>query len=282
VRKDAKRPLASAYLRLVAASVLWSTGGLLIRWVEWHPLGIAGLRSAIASVVLILYIRKPRFTWSYSQIGAALCYSAMVFLFVSSVKLTRVANAIMLQYTAPIYTAVFGGVFLGERARWGDWLAVAAVLGGIFLFFFDDLSMGQHLGNVLAVTAGVALAWMGMFLRKQKDDSPYVSILLGNLVTAAVGFPFMLRPLPSLNGWIGLLLLGIFQLGVSYIFFASAVKRVKALDTILICTIEPILNPIWVFFLMGEKPGPWAFIGGSLIIVSLTTRAVVDSALASV
>ena len=281
MRKDEKRSLASAYLQLVAASVLWSTGGLLIRWVEWHPLGIAGLRSAIAAVVLLLYLRKPRFTWSYSQIGAAFCYSAMVFLFVSSVKLTKVANAIMLQYTAPIYTAVFGGAFLGERARWGDWLTVAAVLGGIFLFFFDDLSMGQYLGNILAVTAGIALAWMGMFLRKQKDDSPYESILLGNLLTVAVGFPFMLRPLPSLSGWIGLLLLGIFQLGFSYIFFASAVKRVKALDTILICTIEPILNPIWVFVFMGEKPGPWAFVGGSLIIVSLTARAVVESTLAS-
>ena len=267
-------------MQLLAASVLWSTGGLLIRWVEWHPLGIAGLRSAIASIVLLLYIRKPRFTWSYSQVGAALCYSAMVFLFVSSVKLTKVANAIMLQYTAPIYTAVFGGVFLGERARWGDWLSVAAVLGGIFLFFFDDLSAGQLLGNILAVAAGITLAWMGMFLRKQKDDSPYESILLGNLVTVVVGFPFMLRPLPSLNGWIGLLLLGIFQLGLSYIFFASAVQRVKALDTILICTIEPILNPIWVFVLMGEKPGPWAIIGGSVIIVSITARTIVESTLA--
>jgi drug/metabolite transporter (DMT)-like permease len=140
--------------------------------------------------------------------------------------------------------------------------------------------MGQYLGNILAVTAGVALAWMGMFLRKQKDDSPYESILLGNLVTVAAGFPFMLRPLPSLSGWIGLLLLGIFQLGFSYIFFASAVKRVKALDTILICTIEPILNPIWVFLFMGEKPGPWAFVGGGVIIVSLTARAVIESALA--
>jgi drug/metabolite transporter (DMT)-like permease len=205
----------------------------------------------------------------------------MVFLFVSSVKLTGAANAIMLQYTAPVYTAVFGGVFLGERARWGDWLAVAAVLAGIFLFFFDELSMGQVFGNVLAVAAGIALAWMGMFLRKQKDDSPYESILLGNLVTAAVGFPFMLGPLPSSNGWIGLLLLGVFQLGISYIFFASAVKRVKALDTILICTIEPILNPIWVYIFMGEKPGHWAFIGGSLIIVSLTARAVMESVLAS-
>jgi drug/metabolite transporter (DMT)-like permease len=282
VRRDEKRPLASAYLQLVAASVLWSTGGLLIRWVDWHPLGIACLRSAIASVVFLLYIRNPRFTWSYSQIGAALCYSVMVFLFVSSVKLTRVANAIMLQYTAPIYTAIFGGAFLGERTRWGDWVSVAAVLGGIFLFFFDDLSMGQYLGNTLALAAGVALAWMGMFLRKQKDDSPFESILLGNLVTAAVGVPFTLRPLPSLNGWIGLLLLGVFQLGFSYLFFASAVKRVKALDTILICTIEPILNPVWVFLLMGEKPGTWAFVGGGVIIVSLTARAVFDSTAAPV
>jgi drug/metabolite transporter (DMT)-like permease len=281
VSRDENKPIASAYLLLVAASVLWSTGGLLIRWVDWHPLAIAGARSAVSSAVILVYIRKPRFTWSYSQIGAAVCYSAMVFLFVSSVKLTRVANAIMLQYTAPVYTAVFGGVFLGERARWGDWLSVAAVLGGIFLFFLDDLSMGQYLGNILALAAGVALAWMGLFLRKQKSDSPFESILLGNLITAVVGFPFTLRPLPSPQGWAGLLLLGVFQLGISYIFFASAVKRVKALDTILICTIEPILNPVWVFALMGEKPGSWAFVGGGLIIASLTARALVESAPAS-
>ena len=91
-----------AYLQLLAASLLWSTGGLLIRWVQWNPLAIAGVRSAVASLVLLAYIKKPRFTWSFNQVGAALCYSAMVFLFVSSVKMTRAANAIMLQYTAPV------------------------------------------------------------------------------------------------------------------------------------------------------------------------------------
>jgi drug/metabolite transporter (DMT)-like permease len=122
---------------LVASALLWSVGGVLIKWVEWHPLAIAGVRSAIAAATLWAVLRRPRFDWSAAQIGGAVAYAATVLLYVSAVKLTTAANAILLQYTAPIYVALFGAWFLGERTTWLDWLAIACSLGGMALFFRD-------------------------------------------------------------------------------------------------------------------------------------------------
>jgi len=262
---------------LVAASVLWSSGGVLIKWVDWHPLAIAGTRSFVSALVFIVYLRKPRFTWSLSQLGAALCYTATVMLFVSAVKLTTSANAIALQYTAPIYTALFGGLFLKEPVRWFDWLAVVAVLGGVFLFFFDKLSLRGYTGNLVAVVSGISMAGIGVFLRGQKGKSNLESILLGNVLTALFCSPVIFSSAPpGLKGWVGLVLLGVFQLGFSYIFFATALKRVRALDAILICAIEPVLNPIWVFLLIGERPGRWALLGGCVILVSVAARSVAE------
>jgi len=109
-------------------------------------------------------------------------------------------------------------------------------------------------------------------MRKQKDESPIESTLLGNILTAIIGLPFMLNSSPTGSSWIGIVLLGTVQLGLSYILYSIAIKEVTALEAILIPIIEPILNPIWVFLAMGEAPGRWAFIGGVIILASVTLR----------
>jgi drug/metabolite transporter (DMT)-like permease len=162
-----------------AASVLWSSGGLLIKWVSWNPLAIAGARSAIAAVVLLVALRRPHFSWSFAQVGGAVVYTATVTLFVAATKLTTAANAILLQYTAPVYAALFGAWFLGERVAWLDWVTIAAVIGGMLLFFLDRLTPGGLWGNVLAIASGVSYAGLVTFLRKQKDSSPLESVLMG-------------------------------------------------------------------------------------------------------
>jgi drug/metabolite transporter (DMT)-like permease len=263
-----------ALLLLIATAVLWSTGGLLIKSVDWNPLAISGMRSIIASVLILAYMRRPRFVWSSAQIGGAIAYAGTVILFVTATKLTTAANAILLQYTGPIWVAVFGKRFLGEKTTRLDWLMIGAVLIGMALFFLDGLSVGGLAGNIVAIGSGFAFGWFILFMRKQKDQSTLETPLLGNIIAAAIGIPFMFGGTPDLTGWAALVTLGVVQLGLSYILFAAAVKHASALDSILVPTIEPLLNPIWVFLLLGERPGPWALVGGVIVLVSVTARSV--------
>jgi drug/metabolite transporter (DMT)-like permease len=258
----------------VAAAVLWSSGGLLIKYVTWNPLAISGVRSAVAAVLLLAVIRRPDLHFSFPRVGGALCYASAVILFVAATKLTTAANAILLQYTAPVYTALFSGPFLGERVSRRDWIAVGAVLGGIALFFLDRLTPGGYLGNMMALVSGVAIAWLGLFLRVQRRGSNMESLLLGNLIAAAAGIPFMFSGSPGPGDWAALGVLGLLQIGVSYLLYAWAIRRVRALDAMLIITIEPILNPVWVFLFLGERPGPWALAGGAVVIGTVLLRAV--------
>jgi len=263
-----------AILFLVCSAFLWSTAGVLIKWVAWHPLAICGMRSLIAAGVLWLYVRKPRFTWSFAQIGGAIAYAATVLLYVSAVKMTTAANAILLQYTAPAWVAIFSAGFLGERVTRADWAAVGLTMAGMLLFFREGLASVSFWGDLLALLSGFTIAWMTLFMRKQKDGSPLESALLGNLLAGLAGIPFMFGPAPTAQGWLGLGLLGVFQLGLSYILYTRALKAVTAVEAIIISTLEPILNPIWAFLLIGERPSAWALAGGSLVVLAVAGRAV--------
>jgi drug/metabolite transporter (DMT)-like permease len=262
---------------LIVTAVLWSSGGLLIKWISWNPIAIAGTRSAIATLVLLVALRRPHLTWSSPQIGGAIAYAVTVILFVVANKLTTAANAILLQYTSPIYVALFGAWFLGERATRLDWITVFVVISGLALFFLDDLTTGGFWGNVCAISSGVTFACFVLFMRKQKNDLPLESVFLGNILTALIGFPFMFEAMPSASSWVGLMLSGVLQLGLSHVLYSAAIKHVTALEAILISVIEPILNPLWVLLIMGEVPGPWALLGGFIVLVSVTIRYVVTA-----
>jgi drug/metabolite transporter (DMT)-like permease len=268
---------AQAFFLLGAAAVLWSLGGLLIKWVSLPAPAVAGYRSAISLLVLLLYFRRGVLDFSIVQWGGGVSYAAMVILFVFATKLTTAGNAILLQYTAPVFVALFSGWVLGEKTRWFDWAAIAAVMCGMSLFFLDRLSSGQAAGNMMAILSGMSFASMVLFLRKQKDASPAGSVILGNFLTALVCLPGMAQSAPGGMDWLGLLLLGVFQLGVSYIMYAIAIKRVTAMEGILIPMVEPILNPLWTFLFLDEKLGPWAIVGGFIVILSLLFRSVMSS-----
>jgi Predicted permease, DMT superfamily len=264
-----------AILFLIGAATLWSSGGLLIKSIVWNPLAIAGARSAIAALVMLIFQRKLHFNWSAAQILGALAYAGTVTLFVVANKLTTAANAILLQYTAPIYTAILGAWILKEKASKLDWITITIVLGGMSLFFVDKLSLGNISGNICAILSGITFALTAIFLRKQKDGSPLESIILGNIFTFCISFPFMFQSAPSPSSWLPLIILGILQLGISYILYATAIRHVTALEAILIPIIEPILNPIWVFLAFREIPGPWALVGGIIVLISVTGRCVI-------
>lgn len=260
---------------LLAAAILWSLGGLLIKWVAWNPLAIAGMRSLIGAAIIALIFHKAlRFTGSFEQIGAAVAYAGTVVLFVIANKLTTAANAILLQYTAPFYVALFSPWFLGERARANDWLSLIVILFGMLLFFGDELSLDGYLGNGVALGSGFCFAWLTLFLRRHREESAISALVLGNLLAGVIGLPFMFQSAPDVRGWIGLLLLGVVQLGLPYILYALALRHVRAVEGILLPMIEPVLNPVWVFLLLGETPGPLALLGGSIILGAVLFRAI--------
>lgn len=275
--ENAATTRSRAIVLLVLSAVFWSLGGILIKWIRWNPMAISGMRGAIGAVLIWIAFRRMRFTWSFAQIGGAVAFASTVTLYVVANKMTTAANAILLQYTAPVFVALFGGWFLGERATRLDWIVVFTVMTGMVFFFLDRLTVTGVLGNVAGLLSGVSFGWLTLFLRKQKDGSPLESIFLGNVLAAVIGFPFMLRSFPDAGSWGSLALLGCVQFALPYILYSIAVRRVSALEAIIVPMIEPVLNPIWVLLLVGEVPGPMAIVGGVLILGSIFARAALPS-----
>jgi drug/metabolite transporter (DMT)-like permease len=277
VKTHRPAPSHSAAVGLILLSAaLWSLGGIGIKQVEWSAPAIAATRGLIAAATILAWMRgRLHFTWSRWQLGAAACYAGTTLLFVFSNKLTTAANAILLQYTAPIYVALLAPRWLGERSRPGDWISVLVTLAGMGLFFLDELDAEASLGNLLAIASGVTLAGMILCLRKQKHGSPVESAVLGNLVVALCGLPFLHGPWPDAGGWTWLVVLGVIQLGLGYLAYAHAVRSATAMEATLLPMIEPVLNPIWVLLAIGEVPGRFALIGGAVVLGTVAWRAMV-------
>lgn len=270
-------PRFPAPLLLIIASVLWSFGGVLIKSIEWTPLAIAGTRSAIASVVIALGFGWPRGGFTRVQIAAALAYAGTVIAFVFAVRWTTAANAIFLQYTAPLYVAALSQRVLGERPLRSDWALIGLALVGIALFFLDDLTLTGLWGIGMAMVSGACFAAMILLLRRQHAASPGTAVLLGNLIAAMVALPWIMRgPFPSTTGWVALGVLGAFQLGLSYVLYSIAIKRVTAIEAAVLPLLEPILTPLWVMLLVGERPGGWALIGATLVMGAVLLRALLS------
>jgi drug/metabolite transporter (DMT)-like permease len=264
-----------AIIQILIAAVMLSTGGILLKLVDLPSMAIAGSRAIFSAIVVMLYIKKPKFTFSRAQLIGALCYSSMVILFIIANKLTTAANSIVLQFTAPVWVALLSFIVLKERIKWFDFLAIIATGLGMVLFFLDEVGGGSTAGNIVALVSGVALAGVTISLRFQKDGSPIETILLGHLITIAIGLPFIFGQTIGAQNLIGIFLLGTFQLGLSYIFYSAAIKHLTAMEAILIMVLEPILNPLWVFLLNGERPGALSLLGGGIVLITIAFRGVV-------
>ena len=263
---------------LLLAALGWSLAGVLFKFVHWPPLAVAGGRGLVAAVFLIAVRgRALRFTWSPLQLGTAVAYAGCTVLFAAANKLTTAANAILLQYTAPVWIALFGAWLLGERSTRADWLTIVAVFGGMGVFLYDGLRLHDLGGMAVAIASGMFFAVMIMLLRKQKDGSPIESIILGNVLGFLIGLPAMWSapPLPG-GSVVALLLLGVVQLGIPYLLYARAIRHVTAIEAVLLPVIEPILNPLWVMLFIGEKPSALALFGGVIVVGAVTWRAVVS------
>ena len=247
-------------------------------WIKLVSLGAletAGGRSLIAAGVIWIAMRGRRVRLTRNLILGSIFYAGTVLLFVAATKNTTAANAILLQYTAPAYVALLSYRMLGEPIARIDWITIFLVFAGMGLFFFDGLTAGGMIGNLLAIASGVFFALCVIYLRREREGVSIDMVLIGNLITAAIGLPFAIGSAISPSDLLYLSLLGVVQLGLGYICFVRGVREVTAMEGSLIPVIEPVLNPLWVAFFVGELPSLYAVAGGMVVITAVTARGVI-------
>jgi drug/metabolite transporter (DMT)-like permease len=274
----------SGVLAVLAAAVLWSTGGVFIKWISLDAFGITLWRSLLAGLTLAAVLGvAPRPPWRERGIvwAMALSYAAMLLLFVIATKLTTSANAIFLQYTAPLYVLILSRWLIDEPPRRFDIVALAAAFGGMALFFVGRLDAGHLGGSLCAIASGVAFAVFLALLRHPRCDarSRPAAMVWGNALLVLVAIPVVLIYEPSaftpgLKDASGLAFLGVVQIGLAYVVFTHGIGRVRALEASLVGMLEPVLNPVWVLLFLGERPGWWALAGGAIVIGAVAARTV--------
>ena len=273
---------STAMLMMAVCAVFWSIGGIFIKLISWSPLLIAGGRSLLAAIVVGGYMavkKVPIKVCKYS-VGAGVSLALCLLLFVAANKMTTAANAIVLQYTAPIFILLVSALFFKQKLHRREILAVLGTMGGIVLFFFDQLSPGSVAGNILAILAGAFLGTMFTLVGQGGgDDSIRLSgIFFAHVLTALMGIPAGLPGTASCTGAeiLYIVILGVVQLGIPYVLYALASRDCPPLACSLIGMLEPLLNPVWVLIFDGETPGMFALMGAVVIIGVVTWWCVSD------
>ncbi len=256
---------------VLIAVLLWSTGGMFIKLTTLDAYQVTFFRSLLAGLTVAVLTRKHGFKIDLFGIFASVIYAILLFLFVWATKMTTAANAIFLQYTAPIYILILAPFVIGEKFHVRDLFTVAVCIGGMSLFFVGQLELSDIQGNIAALGSGIFYGLYVMLLRHPKATglNPAITVIYGNLLLALATLPAGISALPVLNltDLAAVSFLGIFQIGVSYMLFIKGVKGgTRPLDASIIGFIEPLLNPVWVFLFIGERPSNWAILGGIIIV----------------
>ena len=275
-----KNDRIAGVLMMAATASLWSIAGLLIKVIDWHPIAIAGVRSLIASLVILAFLRRPKIHWSFPQVAAAVANAVTMLLFVVANKTTTAANAILLQYMAPVFTAFIGAALLKEKTRLEHWVSILFVMVGMTIMFANKLDGGQFFGDAIALMSAVTFSLYIVFMRMQKEGSPLESNLMSQWIAAGVCLTASLfLPMPQFTqkSVAAILVLGIVQIGIPSILIAFAIRRISAVSANLIAVIEPVLNPVWVFLVLGEYPGMNTIIGGAVILLAVTGVSMISA-----
>ncbi|HEX7175092.1 MAG TPA: DMT family transporter, partial [Pyrinomonadaceae bacterium] len=248
-------------LFVLAAALLWSTGGLFIKATELSAFELSFGRSLLAALTVAYFTRRRGFSLNTLTTIAAVLYAALLLLFVLATKQTTAANAIFLQYTAPVYILVLEPLIFKEKYRRRDIAVVAACVAGIALFFVGRVRPEEMQGNLLALVSGVCFAAFILIFRHPRAGrvNRASSIIYGNLLLAAVCAPSFFSALDRVTlSDLGIItFLGVFQIGVAYTLFTRGIERgVRSLDAGLVGYVEPVSNPVWVYLFIGERPSP--------------------------
>jgi drug/metabolite transporter (DMT)-like permease len=270
---------ASPLLLILAAALLWSTGGLFIKWTTLSAYELSFGRSLLAALTVAFFTRREGFGLNRITALASLLYAALLMLFVLATKQTTAANAIFLQYTAPIYVLILEPLIYKEKFRPSDLVVVMVCIAGMSLFFVGKLRPEDVSGNILALASGLCFAFYFLLLRhsSSRDVNRASSVIYGNLIIVILTAPLGLAALPHLHTHDALIVLylGIVQIGLAYTLFTLGMARgVRSLDAGIVGYIEPVLNPIWVFLILGERPSQWALIGGTIIIGAVVAHTI--------
>jgi drug/metabolite transporter (DMT)-like permease len=278
---------AAARLQVLAAALLFSTGGAGIKVAAFSGLQVSALRSGIAAIALLIFVRA-RIVWSLHVVLAALVYAATLTLFVLSTKLTTAANAIFLQATAPLYLLLLGPVLLSEHFKRRDLVYLAAIAVGMFSCFAgrpDATATAPDpvRGNLLAVLCSLVWALTLVALRYVERDHSrpglgMSAVVVGNVFASLAAMPFALPfPVAATGEWITLVYLGVCQIGLAYVCLTAGIRHLQALEVSLLLLIEPVLNPVWTWILRGESPGTWTIVGGGIILTATALRSLHDA-----
>ncbi|KIR03119.1 Protein of unknown function DUF6, transmembrane [Lachnospiraceae bacterium TWA4] len=257
---------------VLISAICFSLGGILIKSIPWNSFSINSIR-CIFSFGMIFAFQKysgRKFVFNKTVLFGAILNFIMGLTFVMATKMTTAANAIVLQFTEPIFIILFLWFFYKQRPKKDAVLTCFLVFCGILCFFYESLQGGGMVGNVLAVISGMTYA--GVFLIKKMPGGDFESsILVSHVISILVGLPSFTKETElGVNVWILVIVLGIVQYGFSYIFLSKGLDCVSPVTASLTSTIEPILNPIIVAVFYGEMIGVISIIGAVLVIGSAT------------
>lgn len=262
-------------IAVIVAAMIWSTGGLFIKLLPFDALTILFYRSVCAALLFAVVYKQTVLRFNAQIALAAFFYTALLVAFVSAAKLTTAANAIFLQYSAPIYVLIAEPLLFKIRLERVNVLTIIACLAGMALFFADGWQGGNHIGNLIALFSGIMLA--GLLLSQRANSAPdqVAAIFWGNIGVSLIGYSsFMTSPVPTSEQVAMLGFLGFIQIGLGYLLFNYGLRRTLAIESALLAMIEPILMPIWVWLGYGERPTNQAVAGGAIIVLALAIRTV--------
>ncbi|HAF12916.1 MAG TPA: EamA family transporter [Blastocatellia bacterium] len=281
-KASSSSPQFSPLLFVLAAAVLWSTGGLFIKWTSISGLELSFGRSLLAAITVAIFTRHEGFGLNRVTALASVLYAALLILFVMATKETTAANAIFLQYTAPVYLLILEPLLYKEKFRSRDLITVTICVLGMSLFFVGKLRPQDVTGNLLALASGFCFACYFLLLRHSKSRAVNraSSVIYGNLLVVLIAAPAGLKVLPRLSSHdaLSVVYLGVVQIGLAYTLFTVAMARgVRSLDAGIIGYVEPVLNPIWVYLVLGERPTQWALVGGAIIVIAVVCHTLIEA-----
>ena len=268
-------------IAMILTALLWSIGGIFIKLVPWNPLAIAGLRGVLGGLVMFVYLRmrgiKP--VINKDSIKIAIALAGVCSTFVAANKLTTAANAIVIQYCAPVYVLLYIAFVQKKKLRPLDIAVVPITILGVSLCFIGQMGNGHLAGDIVAVISGVFFAAMFIYSEGVSEQTRASGIMQGQFLTAIIGLPVLIATKPAFTPTAigGILILGIFQIGIAYVLYSIAIKNAPLLTCSLLAVLEPLLNPVWVFLFAGENPGVWSLVGGVIVVVVITLWYVYDA-----
>ena len=260
-------------LLVAAAALLWSTGGIGIKWLSEPPIKIAFYRSATAAVALFLIFRPRVWRWTPAFLIGIASYACCLTTFVFATKWTSAANAIFLQYCGVIWVLLASPLVLKEPFHRRDAVAVAVAFSGMLLFFLGKFASRSYAGEAMALLSSVFFAVLVLALRRERGGGAEAVVTYGNVLAALALLPFVRQDLAvSTQSAAVLTFLGVVQIGGAYALFVAGLRHVTATQASLVGMLEPVSNPIWVFLVLGERPGGFSILGGAIVLGAIAWR----------